>query len=266
MEERTPTEFIHRTFAGSKVRAGAVLAFFLDGLKRCGRNGFLDVLPIKAEGDVLLAPVAGILAHPVRVKGTAAYGTELYLKGRIAAAIEAFQPDCPERRKRFAIARETLLVAGDDGLEFFLGDVDGRELFTGHDGSLQKQPTGCGIFVRKKKTRPTSRILEGRVKNRAWVGVLMQKADLILGDVLKGGEVRHKVLYVGVCGPGAVDAVVLEELDRGVDVGGGCLARLEPGRKQLRHHAVQFRKRGFGGAFVLEVIEHSLRGLLVEED
>ena len=80
VQQRAPTEFIHRTLAGFKVRAGAVLAFFLDGLKRREWNGPLDVFPVEAECDVFFASVVGILAHPVRIEGTATHGAELYLK------------------------------------------------------------------------------------------------------------------------------------------------------------------------------------------
>ena len=48
--------------------------------------------------------------------------------------------------------------------------------------------------------------------------VLVKKVHFVSRDILEGRKVRHKILYVGVRGPGTVDAVVLEEFDRGVDV------------------------------------------------
>ena len=81
-------------------------------------------------------------------------------------------------------------------------------------------------------------------------GRLVEEAHFIFRDILEGRKVRHKILYVGVRGPGTVDAVVLEEFDRGVDVRRRDIAGLEPGRKELRHDAVKFRECGLGCAVV----------------
>lgn len=115
-------------------------------------------------------------------------------------------------------------------------------------------PPAIGLLdgeTRLKKENPTNESCARRSGSKKGVGRgLVEEVHFVSRDVLEGRKVRHKILYVGVYGPGTVDAVVLEEFDRGVDVRCGRIAGLEAGRKELRHDAVKFRECGLGCAVV----------------